>query len=150
MTLAPLLDASPVIKLHAFVAMGAFVLGAIQLAAPKGTISHRTIGWTWTALMMVMLGSAFFVHGALQWGPFDPKLCWVPPKSLPWVRRCAGIHLLTVFLFLAIPYAALHARRHNAGHHGRAMLTLLLVSLVVAGAFTLDTDRIMHAVVFGP
>jgi uncharacterized membrane protein len=35
-------------------------------------------------------------------------------------------------------------------HHGRAMLLLLAVALVVAGAFTLDTDRIMHAVVFGP
>ena len=39
MSLAPLLDASPAIQLHAFTAIAAFFLGAVQLAAPKGTIS---------------------------------------------------------------------------------------------------------------
>lgn len=37
MSLAPLLDAAPAIPLHAFAAMGAFVLGVVQFAAPKGT-----------------------------------------------------------------------------------------------------------------
>ena len=46
MTLAPLLAASPAIELHAFAAMAAFALGVVQLSAPKGTIPHRTIGWT--------------------------------------------------------------------------------------------------------
>ena len=36
MTLAPLLNASPVIQIHAFAAMGAFALGLVQFAAPKG------------------------------------------------------------------------------------------------------------------
>lgn len=44
MSLAPLLDATPAIPLHAFAAMAAFVLGSIQLAAPKGTLPHRTLG----------------------------------------------------------------------------------------------------------
>ena len=134
MTLAPLLDASPVIQFHAFLAMGALALGVIQVAAPKGTIPHRAIGWTWTVLMMVMLGSAFFVHGIVQWGPFNPKLCLVPSKSFPWVTRCAGIHVLTIYLLLVIPYAVLYARRHHVDHHRRAMLMLLAVALVVAGA----------------
>jgi uncharacterized membrane protein len=38
MSLAPLLDAAPAIPLHAFAAMTAFVLGLVQLAAPKGTL----------------------------------------------------------------------------------------------------------------
>ena len=38
MTLAPLLNASPAIQLHAFAAMAAFALGLVQFAAPKGTI----------------------------------------------------------------------------------------------------------------
>jgi hypothetical protein len=38
MGLAPLLDAAPAIPLHAFAAMTAFVLGAVQLAAPKATL----------------------------------------------------------------------------------------------------------------
>src|SRR6266571_9391082 len=45
MSLAPLLDAAPAIPLHAFAAMTAFLLGVVQLAAPKGTLPHRTLGW---------------------------------------------------------------------------------------------------------
>jgi uncharacterized membrane protein len=37
MSLAPLLDAAPAIPFHAVAAMTAFVLGIVQLAAPKGT-----------------------------------------------------------------------------------------------------------------
>ena len=36
MTLAPLLNASPVIQIHAFAAMAAFALGLVQFAAPQG------------------------------------------------------------------------------------------------------------------
>ncbi len=43
MSLAPLLDASPVIQIHAFAAFAAFGLGLVQFAAPKGTLPHRTV-----------------------------------------------------------------------------------------------------------
>jgi uncharacterized membrane protein len=72
MTLAPLLAASPVIQIHAFAALGAFGLGIAQLAAPKGTLPHRTLGWTWVALMVVVAVSAFFIHTIRMWGPFSP------------------------------------------------------------------------------
>jgi len=51
MTLAPLLVAAPAIQFHAFAAMSTFALGLVQFAAPKGTLAHRTPGWTWVALM---------------------------------------------------------------------------------------------------
>jgi uncharacterized membrane protein len=60
MSLAPLLDAAPGIPLHAFAAMGAFVLGIVQLAAPKGTLPHRTIGWIWVGLMLTVSVSSFW------------------------------------------------------------------------------------------
>jgi uncharacterized membrane protein len=44
MSLAPLLDAAPVIPLHAFAAFAAFVLGIVQLAAPKGTLHTVKFG----------------------------------------------------------------------------------------------------------
>jgi uncharacterized membrane protein len=47
MSLAPWLNAEPVIQIHAFAAIAAFALGIVQLAAPKGTLPHRTIGWIW-------------------------------------------------------------------------------------------------------
>jgi len=62
MNLAPLLDAAPAIPLHAFVAMGAFVLGVVQFAAPKRTLPHRTLGWIWVGLMAVVAASSFWIH----------------------------------------------------------------------------------------
>ena len=44
MSFAPLLNAAPAIPVHAFAAMAAFVLGVVQLAGPKGTLPHRTLG----------------------------------------------------------------------------------------------------------
>ena len=149
MNLTPLLDAGPVTKIHAVAALSVFALGAVQFAAPKGTIPHRAIGWTWVGLMAVMLMSGFFIHD-MPYGPFSPKLCEVPGKSLSWMTRCAGIHVVTLSFFLALPYAVLHARRGNVRHHRLSMLLLWAGAGIVGGLFTLDTDRIMHAVVFGP
>jgi uncharacterized membrane protein len=50
-SLAPLLAAPLSTQVHAFAAMAAFALGAVQLAAPKGTLPHRTIA-AQTALMV--------------------------------------------------------------------------------------------------
>jgi hypothetical protein len=42
MSFTPLLDAAPAIPVHAFAAMTAFALGAIQLAA-RGRIMHAVV-----------------------------------------------------------------------------------------------------------
>jgi hypothetical protein len=52
MSFAPLLNAAPAIPVHDFAAMAAFVLGVVQLAGPKGTLPHRTLGWVWVGLML--------------------------------------------------------------------------------------------------
>jgi uncharacterized membrane protein len=64
MSLTPLLHAAPEIQVHAFAAMSAFALGVVQLAAPKGTLPHRTLGWIWVALMLVISASSFAVVAA--------------------------------------------------------------------------------------
>ena len=131
MTLAPLLAADGAIRLHAFAAMAAFVLGVVQIGAPKGTIPHRTIGWVWVALMLAVSISAFWIHTIRLWGPWSP------------------IHLLAIFTLVMLPVAVLHARRHRVQHHRIAMLSLFFGALVIAGLFTLFPGRIMHAVMFG-
>jgi uncharacterized membrane protein len=131
MSLTPLLQAEPVIQIHAFVAMGAFALGVVQLAAPKGTLPHRTIGWIWVVLMAVIALSSFFIHGIKMVGLFSP------------------IHLLSIFTLVMLPLAVLHARRHNVKMHRGAMIGIFVGALVVAGAFTFVPGRIMHAVAFG-
>ena len=131
MSLAPLLNASPTIQIHAFAAMAAFALGVVQLGAPKGTFGHRTVGFIWVALMLLVCISAFFIHELRIWGPWSP------------------IHLLAIFTLAMLPLAVLHARRHRVGRHRNAMIAIFVGALVVAGLFTLMPGRIMHAVVFG-
>src|SRR6202045_1590940 len=99
MTLAPLLAAPAVIQWHAFAALGAFALGAVQLAAPKGTIPHRVFGWIWATLLFVVAVSSFFIHEIRLWGPWSP------------------IHLLSILVLVTLPLAVLHARRHDVRQH---------------------------------
>jgi uncharacterized membrane protein len=131
MSLAPLLDASSTIQIHAFAAMGAFVLGAVQLAAPKGTLPHRAIGWIWVLLMAAICISSFFIHTIRLWGPWSP------------------IHLLSIFTLATLPVAVWRAHRHDVARHRNAMISLYLGALVIAGLFTFWPGRIMHAVLFG-
>ena len=131
MSLAPLLNASPAIQLHAFAAMSAFVLGVVQLAAPKGTLPHRTIGWLWVTLMTIVSVSAFFIHQIRVWGEWSP------------------IHLLAIFTLAMLPLAVWRAHRHEVTRHRNAMIGIFLGALVIAGLFTFVPGRIMHAVVFG-
>jgi uncharacterized membrane protein len=130
-SLAPLLDAAPAIQVHAFTAMAAFALGAVQLAAPKGTLPHRTLGWIWVLMMVVVAITSFWIHDLRVWGPWSP------------------IHLLAIYTLAVLPFAVLHARRHRVGRHRNAMIALFTGALVIAGLFTFMPGRIMHAVVFG-
>src|SRR5271154_792982 len=132
MTLAPLLHASPAIQIHAFAAMTAFALGVIQLAAHKGTLPHRTLGWIWVALMLIVSITAFFIHNIRLWGPWSP------------------IHLLAIFTLIVLPIGILAAHRHAVERHRRTMIGLFAGALVIAGIFTFAPGRIMHAVAFGP
>lgn len=132
MTLAPLLAAPRVIQLHAFAALGAFGLGVLQLAAPKGTLPHRAVGWAWVILMLVLVVSSFFIHTIRLWGAFSP------------------IHLLSLLTLVMLPLAVWAVHRHNVPLHRGAMLGLFVGALVIAGVFTLWPGRIMSKVVFGP
>jgi uncharacterized membrane protein len=131
MTLAPLLDASPTIQIHAFSAMAALVLGAVQFGAPKGTLPHRAVGAVWVLLMLAVCISSFFIHTIRLWGPWSP------------------IHLLSIFTLGSLPLAVLYAHRHDAAHHRLAMISIYTGGLVIAGLFTFVPGRIMHAVLFG-
>jgi uncharacterized membrane protein len=131
MTLQPLLDASPAIQVHAFAAMGAFALGLVQFAAPKGTLPHRTIGWIWVSLMAIVCATSFWIHDLRMWGIWSP------------------IHLLSIFTLAMLPLAVLHARRHRVTQHRNAMIAMFAGALLIAGLFTFVPGRIMYEVAFG-
>ena len=131
MSLAPLLNADLAIQVHAFAAMAAFALGVVQLAAPKGTLPHRTVGWIWVGLMVIVSATSFWIHDLRVWGPWSP------------------IHLLSIFTLTMLPLAVLLARRHQVARHRNAMIAIFTGALVIAGVFTFVPGRIMHAVAFG-
>jgi uncharacterized membrane protein len=131
-SLTPLLDAAPAIPLHAFAAMAAFVLGLVQFAAPKGMLPHRTLGWIWVGLMMVVAASSFWIHQIRLVGPWSP------------------IHLISIFVLTMVPLGVWRAHRHQIADHRLIMISVFSGGLLIAGLFTLLPGRIMHAVVFGP
>lgn len=131
MSLAPLLAAPPLVQVHALGAMGALLLGAVQLAAPKGTLPHRALGWAWVVLMAAVALSSFGITGVAGRGHWS----W--------------IHLISTVTLVALASAVLHARRGRVRAHRIAMLALFFGALVLTGAFTLLPGRIMGAVVFG-
>ena len=130
MSIEPLLDAPFAVRLHAFPAIAAFVLGGIQLAAPKGTLPHRAMGWIWVASMSLVAMSSFFIHTICTAGPFSV------------------IHLLSIVTLVALPLGVWRARRREIRAHRRTMQLLFLGALLVAGVFTFMPGRIMHDVVF--
>jgi len=131
MTLAPLLGAAPVIRFHAAFAFAAISLGAVQFLAPKGTLPHRTVGWAWATLMMLVAGTSLFIHTIRMWGPWSP------------------IHLLSLFTLAVVPLAVWRARQHEVRSHRQAMIWIYALALVLTGLFTLAPGRIMNKVVFG-
>ena len=131
MSLAPLLAAPLVVQVHAFAAIAAFVLGVVQLMGPKGTLPHRALGYAWAALMLLIAVSSFWIHGMRQLGPFS------------------AIHLLSIMVLVLLPLAVLAARRHRVSTHSRAMISMFVGALVIAGAFTLLPGRLMHRVLLG-
>lgn len=131
MTLDPLISAPFAIQVHTYAAIGAFLLGAVQLVGVKGTTQHRALGYAWAALMTVVALSAFWIHELKLWGDWSP------------------IHLLAVFTLVMLPWGIYAAREHNVRRHKLTMLGLFGGALVIAGLFTFMPGRLMHQVVFG-
>ncbi|MGM4892158.1 DUF2306 domain-containing protein [Tardiphaga sp. 839_C3_N1_4] len=133
MSLQPLLDAAAPIPLHAFAAMVAFVLGVVQLIAPKGTLPHRTLGWIWVILLATVAISSFGIHG----------------HSYRLWRDWSPIHLLSIMAPVMLVLGVIAARRHRVRAHAITMISIFAGALVIAGVFTLVPGRVMHTVVFG-
>ena len=119
------------IPLHAYAAMAALFLGALQLSMPKGTAFHRAVGFTWVVLMATVSVSSFFIVPNFKLiGPFSP------------------IHALSVFTLWSL-YAALKAAKvGDIARHKRIMILLYLLGLTLTGFFTFWPGRVMHSVLF--
>lgn len=131
MSLAPLLNASAVIQIHAFAAIAALLLGIVQLWAPKGVLPHRALGYLWVALMVGVAVSSFWIHEIRMWGQWSP------------------VHLISVYTLVLLPLGVWRARSHDVKSHRGTMIRIFVGALVVAGLLTFLPGRIMHDVLFG-
>jgi uncharacterized membrane protein len=134
----PLLEAPAIVQVHAFAAMAAFVLGLVQLVAPKGTLPHKTLGLLWVALMTVITVSAAFI--------LRPA-----PEGTPYWDRLSFIHLFIPITAFGIVSGSLLLLRGGPAlrRHSRPFISVYIGGLIIAGVLAFLPGRIMHAVVFG-
>ena len=111
-----------VVYAHMSAALVALVVGTIQLARPKGTYSHKRIGWLWIALMLTVAASSLWIASFLHF-------TW--------------IHLFTALTLVTLPLAIWKIRHGNVRGHAGAMKGLYIGGLVIAGIFTLVPGRLI-------
>lgn len=113
---------TPWIIAHTGAALAALLLGAAVFFRRKGTHAHRHLGRLWAGLMLVVIGSSFFIRT-------DDEFSW--------------LHLLSVGSLGALLLGIHWARRRQPQAHRSTMLGLYLGGLVIAGFFTLMPSRLL-------
>ncbi len=122
MSLDPLLEAPPIIQIHALGAMAAFVLGLIQVIAPKGTLPHKTLGALWIAIMIVVTASSAFIYRPA-------------PEGTPYWERLSLIHLfIPITAFGLVSGIRLLVRGGpELKRHSWPFISVFVGGLIVAG-----------------
>jgi uncharacterized membrane protein len=110
------------ILVHLAAALAALALGAALFLRPKGNFSHRVLGRTWVALMVVTALSTWWIRGN---------------GSFSW------IHGLSVFVLLMLARGVYFAIEGRATAHRKTMQGLYFGALILAGAFTLLPQRLL-------
>lgn len=135
MTLAPILAASPAIKIHVATVIPAFLIGTHQIFfSRKGAPFHRALGYIYLTLMTVTAIAALFVHSVMPRGPFF---------------GFSPIHLFVPLTLFGVVGALRGAWTHNVPMHRRAMLGVYIGGILIAGSLAFLPGRVMHSVVFG-
>lgn len=122
-----------IVWIHLTAALAVLVLGAINLAAAKGTPRHKVMGWIWVAAMLFVTVPSYWIRET-------------QPGELSW------IHLLSVVAFTSMAWALIAIRRGKVEIHARAM-TGSMIGAVIAGGFALAPGRFISELLgygYGP
>jgi uncharacterized membrane protein len=109
-----------IIRLHLAAALLALLIGAAMLLRTKGTASHKVLGRTWVALMLVVAISSF----------------WIRRDGFSW------IHVLSIWTLISLAAAIWFIRRGNVRAHQGFMVGTFL-GLVGAGIGALAPGRLL-------
>ena len=126
-SIAALAQQRPLIALHLAAALVALLIGAVVMARPKGTFSHKTLGWIWVTLMAATSASSFFIRD----------------RSGPNIAGFTPIHFFTAFVAVQLPIGIRRIRQGRVGAHRKTMQGLFFGASVVAGLFTLLPSRFL-------
>ena len=118
------------VRIHLGSVAVAFVVGAVLLLGPKGTLPHRTLGWTWAAAMATVAVSSLFIR-QINEGQFS------------------FIHALSGWVIVALPAALYAARRHKVAAHRGAMTGMSFGGMFLAGGLAFLPGRLMWSLFFG-
>lgn len=127
-----LIETRPLIALHLFAAVLAFVVGAVVLARRKGTPNHKALGWFWAVLIFTTALTSVFIRD----------------YRLPNIAGYTPIHLLTVTAAIVLPYGIVQIRRGRVGAHRNAMTRLFIGACGIAGFFALLPGRFLGNLVW--
>lgn len=112
---------TPVVAGHLAAAVLGLILGGAVLARSKGTRSHKVLGRTWVALMLVVALSSF----------------WIVPNGFSW------IHLLSIWTLISLAAAIWFIRRGNVRAH-KGFMVGTFVGLAGAGLGAMAPGRFLY------
>lgn len=123
------MSVSTPVAIHLAAVLPALLLGAVQLATPKGTPLHKTLGWLWVVAIAVAAVSSFWIVGLNKAGGFSV------------------IHLLSLWTLISLGCAIWFIRRGNVRAHKGFMIGTF-VGLAAAGLGALAPGRTLYAFLF--
>lgn len=130
MSLAPILAAGWAVQIHLVTVLAAFAIGTWMMIRPKGTTPHKALGRAYVVLMLASAVSTFWIRG-IGHGSFS------------------FLHLLSIFVLLALPFALVMARLGRVRVHCYTMIGVYLGGIWIAGLLTLLPGRLLHRAVLG-
>lgn len=126
----PLLESALPLQIHVASAITTFLVGLYLLSGlPKGTATHKRLGWLWVSTMASTAISSFFLIG-------------LNGHAMSW------IHGLSAWTIIILPFAVVAARRHNVKSHAGHMRGMFLGGMLIAGLFSFLPGRMMWHLFF--
>jgi uncharacterized membrane protein len=125
---APMFAHSWLVQFHLATVAIALVLGPVQFILPKGTRTHRIVGWTWATAMLTTAIATLFIRD-MRDGAFSP------------------IHLFSLMTLIGVPVAVWLARSGRMASHARAMIGLY-IGLIIAGLTAIAPGRLIWDMFF--
>lgn len=108
----------------------ALALTPVMLLRPRGSASHRKIGYVWITAMAATALISLNIRMVNDGG-------------------FSIIHILSFWTLVQVPLIIIRARQHDARRHRSAVRGMVLGALLIAGFFTFPFGRLLGQWLFG-